>query len=77
MLSVTTMILPGGATLNFNPDDVTTRAQAPGRPAAAITPLSAPVRVTLCLGLGMTSCRPPGIPGAGFVLAQEFEVVMT
>jgi hypothetical protein len=26
---------------------------------------------------GITSCRPPGIPGAGFVLAQEFEGVMT
>jgi hypothetical protein len=22
---------------------------------------------------GITSCRPPGIPGAGFVLTQEFE----
>ena len=26
---------------------------------------------------GITSCRPSGIPGAGFVLAQEFEGVMT
>jgi hypothetical protein len=26
---------------------------------------------------GAPSCRPPGIPGAGFVLAQEFEGVMT
>jgi hypothetical protein len=25
----------------------------------------------------ITSCRLPGIPGAGFVLAQEFEGVMT
>jgi hypothetical protein len=28
-------------------------------------------------GGGITSCRPPGIPGAGLVLAREFEGVMT
>jgi hypothetical protein len=28
-------------------------------------------------GGGITACRPPGISGAGFVLAQEFEGVIT
>ena len=28
-------------------------------------------------GGGIAPCRPPGIPGAGFVLVQEFEGVMT
>jgi hypothetical protein len=28
-------------------------------------------------GGGITSCRPPGIPSVGFVLAQEFEEIMT
>ncbi len=59
------MILPGGVTLNFNPDEVTTRAQAPGRPAAARRPhVSAPDRVTLRGGLGIFMEHSAG-PAAG------------
>ncbi len=47
------MILPGGVTLNFNLDEVTTRAHAPDGLRPPVTPLSAPDRVTLCGGLGI------------------------
>ena len=59
----------------------TPRSPNPPRPRGAderwLIPTRAPVRGFEPAGGGITACRPPGIPGAGFVLAQEFEGVIT
>lgn len=56
------------------------RTEAEGRAVRTsgwVIPALVPRAAFEPVGGGITSCRPAGIPGARFVLAQEFEGVMT